>query len=133
MTTVSTETTPATEAENRLNVLALSLVRRVAEHNIMTSDDNCDLQYAYDAATHAEELATLLTVNPHIDATFPMLTIAEQELGNLIDDMHEYMDYQEAEPELPLRIIAAYETVAERLSIDTSGLDEVKADFEARD
>jgi hypothetical protein len=130
--TTTTEITPQAQAEERLTILALSLVRRVAEHNIMTADDNCDLQYAYDAATHAEELATLLTENPHIDGSFQMLTIAEDEVGNLIDDMHEYMDYQDADPALPLRIIAAYETIAERLDKDTTGLDEVKSDFEAR-
>lgn len=132
MTTVSIETTPATEAENRLTILALSLVRRVAEHVIMTSDDNCDLQYAWDAATNADELATLLTANPHIDGSFPMLSIAENELSNLIEDMDEYIDYQNADPALPLGIIASYETIADRLALDVSWLAELKANFEAR-
>lgn len=127
---MTTEPTIETTVQDRLQSLTIALVRSVAAHMAVTCDDMCDLDYAGYASSHLEELVILLNEHPEVDRTFEMLSVAHDEAVDLIRDMYEGKEYQQADPQLPLDIISHYKVLAARYDKDLAWLTEIQECFE---
>ena len=127
MSTATTETATPAEVEAELQKISNWLDYAYNRHYDLNCDDNVDFEPAWFGQRTAEALVALLTDNPAIGATHPVLIEAWGNLAELINDLDENRDYlgEEEAAEILAELVVSCKAVEERLGKDSSWLDEI--------